>query len=370
MSGAGRASVTATVSGMAINAKTTPFQVGVEWMTGYRPSWQPYLVSAFQNISDIGANNVMLTPTWHVTRQNPPVIELIPGQDALWADMTQAIAQARQKGLEVSLHPVLVYGEDPNAWWKNGVRDSGWWQTWFASYRTFILYYADLAAQTGARSLVIGDGSLIPAFPEGTLADGSPSGAPAGMDKQWEQLIAEVRAHFKGEVVWLLADNGRLPPVSGFMTGVDAINVQISAPILDTAGGSQNDLETRFAALLDGDIQKAQQQVNKPLLIGLQYPSVSGAANGCAGGNAVCLSSLALNQPWLGNPQGDLSLSTQAEIYNAALAAVSQRSWISGIFATGYNPAVGLRDTSNSIRSKPASDILWYWFPRLTGAKK
>lgn len=361
---------TVTVSGQAITSTTTPFQAGVEWMTGYRPSWQPYLAAAFQNASEIGANYVMLTPTWHVTRQNPPVIELVPGQDALWNDMTQAVSLARQKGLEVSLHPVLIYGEDPNAWWKAGVRDTGWWQTWFARYRAFILYFADMAAQTGAKALVIGDGSLLPALPGGSLADGSPSGLPGDMDQQWSQLISEVRTRFTGKIIWLLPDGGSLPPLPDFLKSVDALYIQMSAPLLDAAQPSQSDLEAGFAALLDGDILKAQQSVNKPVLIGLQYPSVSGAANGCAGGNAVCLSSLALNQPRLGNPQGDLSLNAQADIYNAAMTVISQRSWISGIFASGYNPAVELRDTSTSIRSKPASDILWYWFPRLTGVKK
>jgi len=43
------------------------------------------------------------------------------------------------------------------------------------------------------------------------------------------------------------------------------------------------------------------------------------------------------------------------------------RPAITGILSRGYNPVLALRDKSASVRGKPAQDILWFWFPRLTG---
>lgn len=338
-------------------------------MTGYQPSWRPYISMGLQNIKDIGSNSVMLTPTWHATRQNPPVLELVAGQDPMWFDMTQMVSQARQNGLDVSIHPVLMYGEDPAAWWQAGARDIGWWQTWFARYRTFMIYSADMAAQMGAKSLVIGDASILPALPGGLLANGSPSQVPGDAEKQWSQLIVEIRAHFTGKLYWMLPDSGSLSAVPDFMKSVDGLYIQMSAPLNQVNPPSLADLQASFSTLLDGDISGAHEKTGQPVILGLQYPSVSGAAGACALENNTCLSPLAFNLQNSANPQGDVALSEQADIYSAALMAIAQRPWINGIYASGYNPVVELRDTSFSIRGKPASDILWYWFPRLTGVK-
>ena len=93
------------ISSTEIKPRDAGFQAGAELMTGYRPSWQPYLVSAFQNLKDIGSNSVMLTPTWHLTHQTPPVIEPVPGRDPLWFDMTKMTVQAQQKGLSTVFTP-------------------------------------------------------------------------------------------------------------------------------------------------------------------------------------------------------------------------------------------------------------------------
>lgn len=359
-----------TVPGTGIKSREANFQAGVELMTGYQPSWQHYLGNGFQNIKDIGSNTVMLTPTWHVTRQNPPVFELLTGQDPLWFDMTQIVGQARQKGLAVAIHPILLYGIDPATWWQNSTRDDGWWKTWFAHYRTFILYHADLAAQTGATSLVVGDASLTPALPGGVLADGTPSGVPSDANEQWSQLITTIRVRFNGKLIWMLPDAGSLPVVPDFLKNVDGLYVQLSAPILKTDLYTQSELETGVAALLDGDILKAQEKTNLPIILGLQYPSVSGAAGACSNSaQSSCLSPLSLNRTGVGAPLGELAFKTQADIYAAALVVINQRSWINGFYAVGFNPVVMLRDTTISIRYKPASDLLWYWFPRLIGSQ-
>jgi hypothetical protein len=65
-----------------------------------------------------------------------------------------------------------------------------------------------------------------------------------------------------------------------------------------------------------------------------------------------------------------LSLQTQADIYEAMLTAVNSRTWISGFVSRGYYPPAALQDKSASVHSKPAADILWYWYPRMTGVVK
>jgi hypothetical protein len=54
-------------------------------------------------------------------------------------------------------------------------------------------------------------------------------------------------------------------------------------------------------------------------------------------------------------------------VYQAMLTAVNGRAWVGGFISRGYYPPAILLDASASIHGKPASDELWYWFPRFLG---
>jgi hypothetical protein len=357
----------ATVSAAPIAARAADFQAGVEWLPIYQPSWQPYLVWAFQNAKDMRGNTVMVDPTWRFTHQNPPTIEPVPGKDPLWFDLTQIALQAQQKGLGLTIHPVLAYPDDPQQWWLGAVRDDGWWQSWFDRYRTFLLYHADLAAQTGAKLLVIGDENITPALPGGTLSDGSPSGVPGNAEERWRRLITEVRSHYPGKLAWMVSYAGQSSPMPDFVHELDMLYVQISPPLTAADPLSQPDLEASIAGIFDGDLLNLQEQTNQPMIIGMRFPSVSGAFDGCVDTEGSCLSSSAFQQPAPDYPGTTPALNDQAVAYNAVLSVINQRSWIAGFYASGYLPVVEMKDMSNSVRSKPAGDVLSYWYPRLLG---
>jgi hypothetical protein len=111
-------------------------------------------------------------------------------------------------------------------------------------------------------------------------------------------------------------------------------------------------------ALLDSVIQPFQVSLNKPVIIAAAYPSADGAAM------AGIPAQTAL-QP--GNTQAAVNLQTQADIYQALLAAINERPWVSGFVSRGYFPPAVLHDASASVHGKPAADILWYWYPRFLG---
>jgi hypothetical protein len=356
------------ISDTKIAAKdANTFQVGAEFMTGYQPSWQPYVGAALQNLKDIGSNSVILTPTWHLTHQVPPIMEPVPGRDPLWFDLTQTSTNAQQKGLSTILHPVLLYDEDPATWWTNATRNDGWWQSWFDRYHTYMLYNADLATQTGAKALIIGDDSLLPAIPGGKLSDGSSSNVPGDADKRWSTLIADIRARYSGKLVWFVSYNADLTQLPDFVKNMDVLYVQVAYPNVKVDEASQANFDAFMASILDGSISKIQQQNNQPVILSIQYPSVDGAYTGCVSSNDNCLSLKSFQQPAAGNTNLTLSMKDQSAVYSAALTAINQRSWVSGFFASGYYPVIGLKDLSTSTRGKPAGDVMWYWFPRLLG---
>jgi hypothetical protein len=98
--------------------------------------------------------------------------------------------------------------------------------------------------------------------------------------------------------------------------------------------------------------------LEKPVIIAAAYPSAVSAASAY-----VPISNLF--QP--GDNQAALDLQVQADIYQALMMAVNDRTWIGGFVSRGFYPPVGLQDASASIHSKPAADVLWYWYPRMLG---
>ena len=68
-----------------VNRRDTNFWGGIEFLQNYEPSWQPHLNSAVQDVKKIGANWLILTPTWSFDRVNPPVLQIVPGQRSVMA---------------------------------------------------------------------------------------------------------------------------------------------------------------------------------------------------------------------------------------------------------------------------------------------
>ena len=111
---------------------------------------------------------------------------------------------AKKQNMTVAIYPQAEIDAAINPWGSKMTRGDGWWNSWFDRYRTFILYNADLAEQTNASALILGEPSLLPALPNGKYPDGSPSNVPLDAEGRWRKLIKEVRSHYKGSLVWAL----------------------------------------------------------------------------------------------------------------------------------------------------------------------
>jgi hypothetical protein len=152
---------------------------------------------------------------------------------------------------------------------------------------------------------------------------------------------------------------------------VDGIYLLWSASLSSNPSATKIDYANEAGRLLDNEVAPLASLLRKPLVLAVAYPSAAGSASGCiADGKGGCLDWTALNQPNADLSSVSLSLQSQADIYEAMLTAVNSRPWISGFISRGYFLPVALQDKSASVHSKPAADILWYWFPRLTGAVK
>lgn len=360
-----------TLVGSAITSRGSGFVSGVEFQSTYQPNWTYFNPQAVQNVQALGANWLFFTPSWTYARPSPLEFGLAPERDPFWLDSAIMVSQARAANLNVGIFPIPHFATSAADFWTKAPRDAVWWQNWFDHYRAFAVNYADLAARTGSQALVLGGDWLSPALPNGKLSDGTPSGVPDDANARWNAVITEVRQHFNGKI-WMAVPYtpGQLQTSLDFLQSVDGIYLLWNAPLASHAGASKTDMANAAGALLDTEVSPLASVLGKPVIIAIAYPSAGGAATGClSNGQGGCLDWTALSQP--NNPASvSLDLQGQSDIYEAMLNAINTRPWVAGIVSRGYYPPAMLQDKSASVHGKPAADLLWYWFPRLTGAVK
>jgi hypothetical protein len=225
---------------------------------------------------------------------------------------------------------------------------------------------------SGAQSVILGGDWIAPTLPSGRLTDGSASGVPADTETRWKNIIAEVRQHFRGNVLFALPYTtvDIIPPVN-ILSDTDGVYLLWYAKLSDSATPNKADLIAEAGRLLDENVAPVQTQVNKPFIIAMSYPSSTYSATGCIpNGNSGCSDWSALNRPNADITTVSTDLQQQFDIYDAMFNAVNARSWVAGFVSRGYYAPVALQDKSASIHGKPAADLLWYWFPRLLGNVK
>jgi hypothetical protein len=358
-----------TLVAAAIPSRGTGFMAGIEFQSYYDPTTPSFVKPALETIQALGANWVIYTPSWAYARNNPLIFDAQPGRDPFWVDTLTATALARTMNINVALFPQPRFPVNANEFWRTAPRDSGWWDAWFNLYRAFIIHHADLATQASAQALILGGDWIAPALPSGKLADGNPSGVPADAETRWKNLIAEVRQHFRGSVIFALPyDNTTIVAPVNVLKDADVTYLLWSVKLSNSSTPNKADMLNEAGKLLDENVFPTQTQVGKPFVIALAYPSSTASATGCIpNGSGGCLDWTILNRP---NPDlgtVNLDLQQQVDIYDAMFNAINARSWVSGLVSRGYFAPVELQDKSASIHGKPADDLLWYWFPRLLG---
>lgn len=362
--------------GSNVIARQGAFMAGIEFQAYFHPNWTSYTPQAMLNVQALGSNWAIVTPTWTYESANPIIFGTRPGPDPLWTDTAILISQGRAINLNVGVFPQPRFASSAAGasisssadFWRTAPRDPTWWQIWFDSYRAFAVHYADLASQAGAQALILGGDWVGPALPNGTLTDSSPSGVPADAEARWLAILNEVRAHFRGQVLWAMPFTTPNLVTPAFLTQTDGVYLLISGHLSENLLPGKQELESAAASLLDNSVAPLQSLLGKPVYLAFAYPSVNGSGANCLPSNAAaCLDWTALSQPAPDRAELTLNLQLQADIYEALMAAVNTRPWVSGVVSRGYYPPTLLQDKSASIHGKQAGDVLWYWYQRFLG---
>lgn len=332
------------------------FLAGVEVTPTLPANWQATIDQGLGVSFNYGGDYVILRPTWSATSINPPSIEPIPGHDLLWQEiqsLNSHIALNHQKSI---LFPTINYAQSSEIFWMTAARDSDWWNQWYERYSRFILNCADLANVLSLDAIIIGDPSVTPSMMNGMLPNGKLSQSPENADEHWAHLVADIRSRFKGKVIGVASINADVDLIPGWLDQVDEIYVLFSPALKKERSGTVEELKMEITRLLNKRVLPIYEKYQKPIIIGLSYPSSSYALGGFNSSDHDRVTIPAE----VSEIQPDLAL--QARLYNAALISFSSREYISGFFTRGYYPYLETYDASSSIIGKPAGDVLWFWY--------
>jgi len=361
-----------TLVAVPVSVRQQAFWAGVEFSPNYSPSWQALIPAAMQNVKGLGSSYVVLTPTWTTGLSDPLTLAPVPGKDPLWADTLQMAQYGRAQNLNVAIFATPRLLPSTAEFWLKAPRTAEWWDQWFDRYRSFAVYHADLASQSGSQALILGGEDVFPSLPSGVLADGSPSNVPADAESRWRNILTEVHQHFPGLVLWAHPFYGsKIQPTPTFIDQFYAVYLLWSAPLDKGSDATVGGMTTEAVSMMDNEIAPFLLSAQKGVVIALDYPSAQGAATGCVpAGVSGCLDWKSLSRPLGDISTVALDINGQADLYQAMLQAINQRDWVGGFISRGYYLPEPLMDKSSSTHGKKAADFLWYWFPRMMGTVK
>jgi hypothetical protein len=344
------------------------FEVGVSFLPAFQPNWMAHNESAMTYVANLGANAVILSPTWILGSNNPtPVLTYDPALTPFENDLRTMVSGATKHGLQVVLRPSLRYlNGEIEVWWLEATRDTAWWTVWFEEYRSMILTAARQAQVSGVSKLVLGGPEITPSLPGGVLQDGSSSGVPMDAETQWRTMIEDVRGTFSGKIAFEIEFGQELQPIPTIIDVFDEVHIYWHAPLTSDEVSSTSEMRIVARSLLDETILSNPALTGIPIVLDVEYLSVALSATACAKApDGSCRPSHQFDQGAVVDPDLKLDMEGQATSINAVLLEAYARSEIMGFYVRGYNPIVVLHDMSASVNGKPTSDVLLYWYPRI-----
>ncbi len=224
------------------------------------------------------------------------------------ASLERIIGRAHDLGLKVMLKPHVDLADD-SAHYRGEIGPNftaADWAAWFASYRPFILHYAEMAAKTNCEIFCVG----------------CELGTTAVHAAEWREIVAAVKSVFTGPLTY--ADNQveNAPDAVTWWDAVDYIGQDAYPTLTQVERPTVDDLLKGWVSFRDR-LQRLSEKWDKPVVLTeIGCRSILGGAQ----------------DPWDWQRQGPVDLEVQRNFYEAALRSVSGRSWLRGIYWWQWSP--------------------------------
>jgi hypothetical protein len=323
------AAAACTFSTASASAAVAPWQKGVNFTAWWHDSYaQPAADTSLGALAATGTERVAIVVTWYMDTPTSSDVRPDANRTPSDASLLHSMATARAAGMDVVLKPhVDLQDGSFRALIQPADR-----QAWFDTYRHMSNHYADLAAQAGARMLIVGTELTTMSSDE----------------QQWRRVIAEARARFPGEMTFA-ANHVDGAQVVAFWDALDYIGIDAYMPLATTANPSVDELASawRDRGYVAG-LGALHRRFGKPVLLTeLGYQSRFGTAI----------------TPWGGAP-GAISDEPQARAYEAAYRAFWDVPWFAGIYWWDWS-ATGAGDPGgHPFARKAAAGVVIAWNAR------
>ena len=283
-------------------------------------------LQCLDELAAVGANTVVFVATAHQRTRDASTLDsprpVTPELDAFLA----AAAAAKTRGLSVALK---LHVDVDDGSWRGFIRPADA-AAWFADYEVFAAECADAAEAAGATTLVVG----------------TELGNTVGHEERWRRIVAAVRVRFPGRILYAASwDEAERVP---FWDALDAVGVDAYYPLADRSDPGRLELLANWQPWLVRLERLSRRTGRRIVFTEIGYCSRDGAAKAPMeyGGSAVI-------------DEGE-----QADLYWAALAAVSGADFVRGIWWWNYplpggNPGADEDEaTGYSPRGKRAMEVL------------
>ncbi len=271
-----------------------------------------------------------LLVTWYQDTEHSTDIYRDPLRTPSDAGLLRVIARCADLGLKVMLKPHVDCQND--AW--RGTISFGTeleWAAWFASYTSFITYYAALAAAAGVDEFCVGCELC----------------QTVSRTSDWSAVISAVRSLFPGDITYA-ANFDNFDNVT-FWPWLDLIGIDAYFDLTDLYDPTLEELLAAWEPH-EAQISAFSQLLGMPVLFTeIGYRSVDGANM----------------HPWLWGTPGVVDLQEQADCYEAAFQTFWTKPYFRGYLWWCWftDPDQGgPTDDGYSPHKKPAEDVLTAWY--------
>ena len=302
---------------------------------------------AFDRLAALNVNWISQTPFgWQQSADAPEVVLETSGR-VWWGESDEGLAEtarrARKRGIRTVLKPHVWIRDRSDGRWRGNIDFSTpeEWDRWWASYRRFILHYAELAEVTGMEALCVGT---------------ELRSAVLNRPEAWRVLIADVRAVYGGELTYSANWYREFEEVT-FWDALDYIGIQVYFPLADSTGAALTLDELTAAWTPNVElIEAVHQRVGKPVLFTeVGYRSTADAAV----------------EPWVWRSAAPVDDDLQATLYEAMFLTFWRKTWFAGTHVWKWFPEGSTRFGGRRARrrergftpqGKPAEAVLARWY--------
>lgn len=280
-----------------------------------------------EQFTGLGATSVSLVVTWYQPKADSEQIAAVPTQSIKDEALAHAINQAHRNNLKVMLKPHL---DVLDGTFRGQIAPSA---AWFASYRQYILHYAQLAEEYHVEMFCIGTELENASF--------------ESWRKEWTDLITGVRGLYHGKITY--AANWTEYQSVAFWDQMDFVGIDAYFPVTQKLDPSQEELDHGWqdiAAKISA--WRSEHGIQKPVIFTeLGYQSVDGA-------NVT---------PWQTASRKE-DQNEQAMVLESMFRSMERQDWFKGIYWWNFFPREEWRPLDFTIRGKKAEEVLKKWYEK------